>query len=278
MKKDNKILKTSLSSLLYRFSGTDIVSSLKKQYSISTPTYIDINNIDDNTILKKARINESKLESTIQHIKDKGFATPLFIFKYKERYQTLYPRIVYIASRKLKIDSIPCILLDIPEEDMLVFLATMLHESKGSNIVELSLVLNRLKNKFKYTQKEMADVLKMSRPQITNIIRLVQLPSYILDYISNNKLSFGHAKILLTCSYEQWDKYLNIIFENKLSVRDLEKLIYQENSQNGLSKIEQKINKKYKTKCSITAKKITLVFDQEKNKQKLLQFLLENKL
>lgn len=278
MKKDNKILKTSLSSLLYRFSGTDIVSSLKKQYSISTPTYIDINNIDDNTILKKARINESKLESTIQHIKDKGFATPLFIFQYKERYQTLYPRIVYIASRKLKIDSIPCILLDIPEEDMLVFLATMLHESKGSNIVELSLVLNRLKNKFKYTQKEMADVLKMSRPQITNIIRLVQLPSYILDYISNNKLSFGHAKILLTCSYEQWDKYLNIIFENKLSVRDLEKLIYQENSQNGLSKIEQKINKKYKTKCSITAKKITLVFDQEKNKQKLLQFLLENKL
>lgn len=278
MKKDNKILKTSLSSLLNRFSGTDIVSSLKNQYSISTPTYIDINNIDDNTILKKARINESKLDSTIQHIKDKGFTTPLFIFKYKERYQTLYPRIVYIASRKLKIDSIPCILLNIPEEDMLVFLASILHESKGSNIVELSLVLNRLKNKFKYTQKEMADVLKMSRPQITNIIRLGQLPSYILDDISNNKISFGHAKILLTTSPLLWEKYLTVITENKLSVRDLEKLIYQENSSLRLEKIEQKINKKHHTKCSITPKKITLVFDQEKNKQKLLQFLLENKL
>ena len=63
MKKDNsdKILKQSLSTLLKRFSSTDVVSEIKKEYAPSVPHNIPLDSIKDSSFLRKARINEHKL-------------------------------------------------------------------------------------------------------------------------------------------------------------------------------------------------------------------------
>ena len=146
MKQNNnneKILKSSLSTLLKRFSSTDVITTLDKEYSSSSGK-VPISLVDDNKILKKARINEKKLETTMATISEKGIASPVLVTQKDNRYEVIYPRIVYIAALKLKFDTLPVTVLNLEEEETLVFLASQIRDSKGSNIVELSLLLNAL--------------------------------------------------------------------------------------------------------------------------------------
>ncbi|HOZ02628.1 MAG TPA: ParB/RepB/Spo0J family partition protein [Bacilli bacterium] len=275
MKKDKspKILRSSLSTLMKRFSSTDIISSLEKEYSSSTPGYIRVELIDDNSILKKARINEQQLEASITQIKEKGIASPILVVEKEGRYEILYPRIYYIAALKLKFDYIPCSVVKIDEEDMLVFLAKRLEGDKNSNIVEMSLVLNRLQKRYHFTQGEIAEMMQQSRSQITNIMRLIKMPDFVLRDISNNILSFGHARALSTLSIENIKNTLPIIYRDKLSVREVERLVYSMKKSPSLLEEERKIKALLKCQASISPKTISLRFETEEEREKFIRSL-----
>lgn len=83
MKKDNsdKIIKSSLSTLLKRFSNTDVISTLSKEYNVASPSMIPLDKISDNSILRKARLNEKQLSEMMSILKEKGFSSPLCIKK-----------------------------------------------------------------------------------------------------------------------------------------------------------------------------------------------------
>lgn len=265
--KDNKdkLLRSSLSTLLKRFSDTDLISSLDKQYNSTAPGYIHIYQIDDNHVLKKARINDKRLSEVMVNISEKGVNTPLFIMANEDRYEVLYPRIVYMAAKKLKWDCLPCIVIDINEEDMLVFLATRLRDTKGSNIIELSLILNRLAKKFKYRQKEIAEMMNQSRSQITNIMRLIKMPEWVLRDIADENISFGHARALSTLEEEDIVCFVNLIKEKNISVRELERLV-----KNFKKKDDDKISK---YSLRIKGNEVTLTFNNQKDKEDFLKSL-----
>ena len=268
--KDNKekILRSSLSTLLKRFSDTDLISTLDKQYNSTTPGYIHIYQIDDNHVLKKARINDDRLSDIMTHISEKGVDTPLFIMRNgDDRFEVLYPRIVYMAAKKLKWDCLPCTVIDINEEDMLVFLATRLRDTKGSNIVELSLILNRLQKKYKYRQKEIAEMMKQSRSQITNIMRLIKMPEWILRDIADEKLSFGHARAISTLDEEEMSNFVRMVYEENLSVRELEERVRKH------KKHETKDSKKKSYNYVVKKKEIIIKFDCEEEKEEFIKTL-----
>lgn len=272
MKKDNenKILKSSLSTLLKRFSNTDLIAPLDKEYSTANGR-MDIALIDDNHILKKARINETKLENAINVVKDKGITTPLFVVQKGERYEILYPRLTYIAALKLKLQSVPYSLVNLSEEESLVLLATQIRDSKVGNIVELSLLLNCLKKKYKYKQTEIAVMMNQSRPQITNIMRLIKLPEWLLRDISNDKLSFGHARTLSCLNEEQLKEIVPLIYLNDYSVRELEKIVYEKQHSSTCTKNEEKLSKKYNAKVNVRPRQITFTFDNEKDRENFIR-------
>ncbi len=275
MKKDNnenKILRSSLSTLLKRFSNTDLISSLDKQYVSTTPGWVSISKIDDNHVLKKARINEKKLEDIMNKISEKGVDSHIFIMVNEDRYEVLYPRIVYVAAKKLNWDCLPCTVIDINEEDMLVFLATRLRDSKDSNIVELSLILNRLQKKYKYRQKEIGSIMNQSRPQVTNIMRLIKMPEWVLRDIADEKLSFGHARAISTLDNDKMESITKQIYEKNLSVRDVEKIVASMKHDN--TPIEKDIDAKYQCRTRINRKQIILNFESEEEKDDFINQLL----
>lgn len=274
MKDDNneKLLRSSLSTLLKRFSNTDLISSLDKQYNSSTPGYIHISQIDDNHVLKKARINEHRLEEVMAKMSEKGVDTPLFIIANEDRYEVVYPRIVYIAAKKMNWDCLPCTVIDINEEDMLVFLATRLRDTKGSNIIELSLILNHLQKKYKYRQKEIASLMNQSRSQITNIMRLMKMPSWVLKDIANEKLSFGHARAISTLDNDEIEKMVNRIYEENLSVREVEKIIHKMKNEDE-EDFSTMFNEKYHVQARILKKQIILKFESEEKKEEFIKQL-----
>ena len=81
-------------------------------------------------------------------------------------------------------------------------------------------------DEFKLTQQELAEVTGKSRALVTNTIRLLKLNSEIQKNISEGKISFGHAKLLLSLEDEELQRVVcNRIMGNDLSVRDTENLI-----------------------------------------------------
>lgn len=274
---NDKILKSSLSTLLKRFSNTDIVTSLEKEYSTSNRGMIPLSLIDDNSTIKKARINENRLDITINTIKEKGINSPLLVVQKGDRYEAIYPRVLFIACKKLKLNNINCSVLNIPEKDSLLFLANRLKEDKNSNIVEMSLILNKLTSRFKFKQTEIAELMQQSRSQITNIIRLIKMPDYVLKDISNNKLTFGHARAISSLKNEQIEKILPQIYEEHLSVRQVENLVYSLLNNSCLLDEKDRIEKKYKCKTMVCPKHVTFTFKDESERQKFINLLLKIK-
>lgn len=272
MKNDNndKILKSSLSTLLKRFSSTDLISPLDRDFATNAGR-IKLSLIDDNHILKKARINEFKLEKMISEINEKGVTAPIMVTPKGDRYEVLYPRIVYIACLKNKLDTIPVSIVNLSEVDTIVFLASRIRDSKESNIVELSLLLNCLRKKYKYTQSEIASMMKQSRSQITNIMRLNKMPEWVLRDISNDKLSFGHARALSCLKEDKLNEVIPIIYDKNLSVRETEKMIYQMDHKVDFDKNQNKLGERFHCDVKVSPKQVTLTFASEEDRKKFIR-------
>lgn len=275
MKKDDssRILKSNLSTLLKRFSSTDVITTLEKEYSESISGQIKLSLIDDNHVLKRAKVKKSKILGAMESLKEKGFATPLLIVYSDDRYEIVISREFYKAAKRLKYDTVPCSILNISEEEMLLFLATRNRDDKSSSVIEMSLLLNKLVKKYRYSQKDIALIIHQSRSQITNIIRLIKMPNFVLDDITDGKLSFGHARALAKLDENEMSKMLDKIYKHNLSVRDVERLVYESRHPNILSKCEKTLSKKYRANLSIINKKVTFSFANKKDRNKFLSSL-----
>lgn len=277
MKKDESILRSSLSTLLKRFSNTDVISNIEKEYSHSIAGQVKLSLIDDNHILKKAHINEKQINDLMESIKEKGITSPFLVIANNDRYEIVISRSTYIAARKLHLDSVPIALLNIEEEEMLMFLASHLRDTKNSSIIEMSLVLNHLVKKYKYSQKEIASLMHLSRSQITNIIRLNKMPEWVLIDMANAKLSPGHVRAISTLKEEEMRIIVDRIYSENLSVREVEKLVYEMKNDIDYEKVEKSLNRKLKCKSNVTHKRVVLVFDSEKAQSKFLEKMKEYK-
>lgn len=263
---NDKIIKSSLSTLLRRFSNTtDIVGHIEKEYSESVVGQVKLSLVDDNHILKKARINEQLLNKTINDIEKKGITTPILVISNGDRYEVVFSRLRYIACLKLNLVYVPVNVLNINELDMLIFLSSILRESKNRNIIELSLIFSCLQKKYKYTQKQIAEMMNMSRSAVTNIIRLHKLPSSVLTHLANNEISVGHLRAISTLDNDEIKYYVDAILKDKLSVREIEKIIFEKKNSINFKEIEKEVEKANKCSCQVSKKKIVLTFDNEED-------------
>lgn len=270
--KKDRILKSNLSTLLKRFSSTDLISTLEKEYTDSISRNIKLSSIFDNHILFRAKVSEKKIDMAINNINSHGFTAPLLVYRYEDKYEVVSSREYYFASIRLNLESIPCSILNINEEELLFLLASKLMDTKNSNIIELSLILDKLIKKYGYTQKEIATLLNQSRSQITNIRKLINLPNFILDEVSDDNISFGHARALSTLDGNEIKKVLKSIKENHLSVRESEELIYDLKNDLKIGTIKRQLIKNNSLKnAQVTNTKITLVFKSKKQRDKYLK-------
>ena len=274
MKKD-KILKSSLSTLLKRFSKTDVISSFSNERNVGSIRLIPLENIKDNSVLKKARINSSLLEKRKQTIADRPNTYPLIVRQKDDYYEAVYPRINYVAARKLKLESIACFVNDFNEEDTLLYLANALLQNKDSNIVEMSLLFNAIKVKLHYSQKEIASAMNLSRSQVTNIMGLIDMPSDILDDVIEGKLSFGHVRAISTLSEEEMRNVVSNIYENNLSVHDVESLVYSLKHKDQTFDKTKEIEKRYSCVVKGSPNKISISFKTKEEKEKFINELLK---
>lgn len=270
MKSTNRIIrKNQLSKLVNRFSKSYVIEEMERTLRQAKGSDLLVSNIDDNAIIKSAIIPNETLKDVAASINKSGLTNPLIVRPKKDYYEIIFGRKRLLACKKYKIDKVPARIINVNDEEMLLMLLADNREQKNANIIENALVLKELSDKYNYNQKTLADIAHQSRSQITNILRLLNLPKHIIDDISIGKLSYGHAKAIASLPEDKINELANKIYNEKLSVRQIEEIA--KNQHNNHKENKDILLKKYKAKIKTHDKSITISFSNNEERNKFLE-------
>ena len=187
---------------------------------------IEVENLTPNLFQPRKNFNKGKMEELKESIKKHGIIQPIVARKMANGYEIIAGERRLKAAQEIGLKKIPAIIKSINNEKSLEIALVENIQREDLNPVEQANAFKRLIDEFNLTQQELAEVTGKSRTLVTNTIRLLKLNPEIQKNISEGKISFGHAKLLLSIEEEEVQKAVcERIIVNDLSVRDTEHLI-----------------------------------------------------
>ncbi len=223
---------------------------------------VDINMVEPDKTQPRFNFNEDALEELSQSIKQYGILQPLLVKKNQDRYIIIAGERRWRASKIAGLKEIPVIENDADAEKILEISLIENIQREDLNIIEEARAYKRLQEEFNLKQDEIAEKVNKSRSAITNSLRLLKLNKKVIDMIIDDMISSGHGRTLLALDDEEKQvEIANKIFDERLSVRDTEKLIKNINKPKEISKekvlskavedLQNQLIKKLATKVSI---------------------------
>lgn len=188
---------------------------------------VDINLISPNPKQPRTVFDEQQLNELAASIKEVGLLQPPVVRSIGDgKYQLIMGERRYRASKLAGLKSIPVIIRQTPDNQLLrEALVENIHRSQ-LNPLEEGAAYQQLLNDFGYTHDELADRLGKSRPAITNTMRLLNLPASVQRRVAAGVLTAGHARALLSLSDEKEIEALaNRIVAEGLTVRAVEEIV-----------------------------------------------------
>ncbi|MFA5659864.1 MAG: ParB/RepB/Spo0J family partition protein [Bacilli bacterium] len=227
MKKEskNKLLNEHLSSLISKYSQSNVLDELAKAHGNLPIQALKIEEILDNQFVKKVTLPPFKLKIFIENYQHNILLEPLVVRAKGDKYEVIIGRKRLAAARLAKLPEIPVIIMNYNDEETLLILLAKVRDAQGSGVLELAYIFDHLHKQYGYSHQSLAKLAMTSRSQVTNILRLLKLSQPLLKALNYEELSFGHARALITVSEENALSYLRLITENKLSVREIETLL-----------------------------------------------------
>lgn len=222
---------------------------------------ISISEIQKNPYQPRKEFDVEKLKELAQSIKENGLIQPIIVRQSPViGYEILAGERRYRASLLAGLTSIPAVVKHLSDQEMMVQSIIENLQRENLNPVEEARAYESLVEKG-FTHTEIADKMGKSRPYITNFIRLLSLPEYILAEVENGNISQAHARSLVGLDKEQQDYFFQLIKNEDISVRRLEALL-----------TEKKKKKKKQKKSD------SFIKDEEDKLKKLLGLSVEIKL
>ncbi|MCH3976495.1 MAG: ParB/RepB/Spo0J family partition protein [Bacilli bacterium] len=222
---DETIVKTNLSRLVKKYAQSDVIHSMEREYKSAPAFYIDTDLIDDNSFLKKLPMRPGLISSLAVSFENGDIIEPLVLRPKGKRYEVVMGRKRLLAAQKVKLSHLPAIVKEYTDEEVLLVLLAIARDEHDVNPIEQALIASYLVSIFGYTQSAIATLTHQSRPQVTNIMRLLKLPESIMNEVSLGNLSYGHARALCGVSEDQKLSVYEQIKDNRLTVRQTEDLI-----------------------------------------------------
>ncbi|WP_428023994.1 ParB/RepB/Spo0J family partition protein [Arcobacter sp.] len=189
--------------------------------------YLDVNCIKPNPAQPRKIFDEEKLKELSDSIKEHGLIQPISVIE--SNVQGEY--ILIAGERRLRahklanIDKIKANILDIEDSKLREIALIENIQRDDLNIIELAYSYAQLINEHSLTHEELSSKVFKSRTSITNTLRLLQLCSYVQQMLANEKITAGHAKIMVGLDEETQRRVTDSIIGQKLSVRETEQLI-----------------------------------------------------
>ena len=270
---DNQILKSNLSTLLKRFANTSVVDKFGDTLQSNNVFTIEVEKISNNRYLKNVEVDEKAITSVIKDIKYHGIINPILVRTVAEsKYELITGRTRLICAKRLKLKNVPCMIQNFSDEDMLLYMLFSYKMDKTKSVVEMANICNVHCKKFHYTQATIADLLDISRAQVTNLIRILNLPKKLQRDVGKGRLTYGHARAIAVLNEEQMLEVASMIYEKKLSVRDTEYLVNEMRSHHKYEDILTNFKKRNNLEAKINGKQLILSF---KSKKDLTRFIIK---
>ena len=217
--KSKKGLGRGLSSLI----GDSGTNSINNKISISS--------IIPNKYQPRKNFEKESLEELTNSIRERGIIQPLIVRKAEgqnEKYELIAGERRWQAAQNAGLHDVPVIVIEADNLKSLEFAIVENVQRKDLNPIEEANGYKRLIDEFNYDQEKVSKFIGKSRGHVANCIRLLSLPDKVIKLVEENKMSQGHAKILV--STENALFLAKKIIKKKLSVRQSENLVRLLNS------------------------------------------------
>lgn len=266
-------------------------SAANKDANKSGEVILKINDVEPNKNQPRRTFNEDSLIELSESIKQHGIVQPLVVAKQKDYYEIIAGERRWRAAKIAGLKEVPVIIKDYsPQEIMEVALIENI-QREDLNPIEEAKAYKNLIDEYNLKQDQVAEKVSKSRTAVTNALRLLKLDDRVQEMLINESISSGHARALL--GLDDAEKQYNIatqIFDEKLSVRETEKLVKQINRPEQPPKpkkelkndfvyrdIEEKLKEKIGTKVKINRKtedkgKIEIEYYSPEELEKILAY------
>ena len=189
-------------------------------------TTISISSIIRNKYQPRKKFEKESLEELTNSIKERGIIQPIIVRKSDDiidKFEIVAGERRWQAAQKAGLHKVPVVIIEADNLKSLEFAIVENVQRKDLNPIEEAEGYKRLIDDFNYDQEKVAKFIGKSRAHVSNCLRLLSLPLKIVEYIIDEKLSQGHAKILV--GLENAQLIAEKIISKKLSVRQTEALV-----------------------------------------------------
>ncbi|MEE1256533.1 MAG: ParB/RepB/Spo0J family partition protein [Lachnospiraceae bacterium] len=257
-------------------------------------TIVKITKVEPNREQPRKHFDEDALQELADSIKQFGLLQPILVQDRGDYYEIIAGERRWRAAKLAGLKEVPVIIRNYTNQEIVEISLIENIQREDLNPIEEAMAYKRLLEEFNLKQDEVAERVSKSRTTVTNSMRLLKLCDGVQQMIIDDMLSTGHARALIPIEdVEQQLQLAQKIFDEKLSVREVEKLVKAilkpddkpkkeeppKNLQYIYQDIEDRLKEKLSRKVSINAKgkngagKIEIEFYSNEDLDRLIEFL-----
>lgn len=247
---------------------------------------LEVKEISANPYQPRKYFDEQALVELSESIKNHGLLQPIVVLEKEEGYLLIAGERRLRAHKLANITKIKAIIADVDIDAIKLRELALIENIQRENLnaIELANSYAELIEVHSITHEELSSVVHKSRSQITNTMRLLSLSSYVQKKLLEGKISQGHAKILVGLDAERQKVIVDTIIGQKLSVREVEKLVQQDKQGKApiktvkdqiewMKPYEIDLKKLLPFKYKIKSNRLEISFEDETQLQKFMEII-----
>ena len=254
---------------------------------------LKINQVEPNREQPRKNFDEEALQELAESIKQFGILQPLIVQKRDDYYEIIAGERRWRAAKLAGLKEVPVVIREMSDQEIVEISLIENIQRENLNPIEEAAAYKRLLTEFNLKQEEVAERVSKSRTAVTNSMRLLKLDERVQQMVIEGMISTGHARALLAIEDGELQfQMATKIYNEKLSVRDVEKLVKnlgkektakkEENTQQAavFQDLEEKMKAALGTKVSINRKndqkgKIEIEYYSMDELERLMEILMK---
>lgn len=247
----------------------EAAKAVEKTEESGNGIYVKITKVEPNREQPRKNFDEDALQELADSIKQYGIVEPLIVQDRKTYYEIIAGERRWRAAKLAGLKEVPVIVRNYTEQEIVEISLIENIQREDLNPIEEAQAYKRLLTEFNLKQDEVAERVSKSRTAVTNSMRLLKLCEEVQQMIIDDMITTGHARALISIEdAEQQYTIAQKVFDEKLSVRDVEKLVKSLNKPEKVKKeavedkaleviyqdLEEKLKQSLGTKVAISSK------------------------
>jgi ParB family transcriptional regulator, chromosome partitioning protein len=277
-------MKKGLGKGLANIYGDELYDVIEELEQSGPSNTIAIDKIRPNPYQPRKTFDETGLQELAKSIEIHGIFTPLLVRNSLNGYELIAGERRLRAAKIAGLTSVPAIVVEFNDQQMMEICLLENIQRENLNVIEEAQAYQKMIEQLNYTQELLAQRMNKSRTHITNLLRLLRLPSSVQNLVTEGKLSMGQVRPLITLEEEYLIKDVaNQIMKEDLSARQVEKLLqelkkdpqpkHNPTSNHDYDSVKKLLQNKLQTEVKVDHKQIVIRYDGDDDLNRILELI-----